>query len=79
MEQKNFKFAVLSGNTLKILAAIFMLIDHAGLMLFDDNEIMRIIGRLAYPIFAFMIAEGCKYTKNKIKYFATVFLFGVLF
>ena len=55
MEQKNFKFAVLSGNTLKILAAIFMVIDHAGLMLFDYVKVMRIIGRLAYPIFAFKI------------------------
>ena len=79
MERKNFKFAVLSGNTLKFLAAIFMVIDHAGLMLFDYYEPMRIIGRLAYPIFAFMIAEGCKYTKHKVKYFGNIFILGVLF
>ena len=69
MEQRNFKFAVLSGNVLKILAAIFMVVDHSGLMLFGDMSIMRIIGRLSFPIFAFMIAEGCKHTKNKVKYF----------
>ena len=79
MEQKNFKFAVLSGNLLKIIAAIFMVIDHAGLMLFYNNATMRILGRLSYPIFAFMIAEGCRYTKNKVKYFALVFGFGVVF
>ena len=79
MEKRNFKFAVLSGNVLKILAAIFMVIDHAGLMLFNYVKPMRIIGRLAYPIFAFMIAEGCKYTKHKLKYFGNIFILGVLF
>ena len=79
MEQRNFKFAVFSGNVLKILAAIFMVIDHSGLMLFGDMSIMRIIGRLSFPIFAFMIAEGCKHTKNKVKYFSLVFICGVLF
>ena len=79
MKDKNFKFAFLSGNALKILAAIFMVIDHVGLMFFPDYIILRKIGRLAFPIFAFMIAEGCKYTKNKPKYFAMIFLMGVIF
>ena len=56
----------LSGNALKIIAAISMVIDHVGLMFFPTLKILRIIGRLAYPIFAFMIAEGCYYTKNKV-------------
>ena len=38
--------------------------------------ILRIIGRLAFPIFAFMIAEGCYYTKNKAKYFFMIFGLG---
>ena len=59
----------LTGNALKILAAIFMTIDHIGVMLFPRMLILRIIGRLALPVFAFMIAEGCKYTRNKKKYF----------
>ncbi len=50
-----------------------MLIDHMGLLLFPELEILRYIGRLSFPIYAFMIAEGCKYTKNKIKYFLFVF------
>lgn len=68
----------LSGNELKILGAIFMVIDHVGLMFFPTLKILRIIGRLAYPIFAFMIAEGCYYTKNKIKYFLNVFVLGAI-
>ncbi len=62
----------LSGNALKILAALFMLIDHAGMLLFPHIRLLRIIGRLAMPIFAFMIAEGCKYTKNKLRYVGTI-------
>ena len=71
------KTRILSGNTLKILAAIFMVIDHVGLMFFPTRIIFRIIGRLAFPIFAFMIAEGAKYTKNKIRYLS--FMSGLAF
>jgi hypothetical protein len=50
-----------------------MLVDHAGILFFPSQNIYRIIGRLAFPIFAYMIAEGCKYTRNKIRYFAMIF------
>ncbi len=59
---------LLSGNQLKIIAAISMTIDHVGLIMFPEVEIFRIIGRLALPIFAYMIAEGCVHTKSRIKY-----------
>lgn len=67
------RFSRLSGNHLKIIAALSMLLDHAGLMLFPGLKIFRILGRLALPIFAYMIAEGCRYTRNKKRYFLTVF------
>jgi hypothetical protein len=66
------KIRFLNNNVLKILAAIFMVIDHAGILFFPNYEICRIIGRLAYPIFAYMIAEGARYTRNKVKYLATI-------
>lgn len=69
-------FGLLSGNALKIIAAITMLIDHMGVVLFPRAEILRIIGRISFPIFAYMIAEGCHYTKNKLKYFLSVFILG---
>lgn len=68
----------LTGNALKILAAIFMTIDHIGVILFPRVLLLRIIGRLAMPIYAFMIAEGCKYTRNKKKYFSMVFGLGAV-
>lgn len=49
-----------------------MTIDHIGVQLFPRLTILRIIGRLAFPIFAYMIAEGAKYTKNRKKYILTI-------
>lgn len=60
----------LSSNALKIIAAVTMFIDHMGILLFPEVRFFRILGRIAFPIYAFMIAEGCKYTKNRGKYFA---------
>lgn len=68
---------ILNGNHLKLIAAFTMLLDHAGILLFPRLEILRILGRIAFPIFAFMIAEGCRYTRNKLRYFLMVFGLGV--
>jgi len=70
------KLAILNGNHLKLIAAVTMLLDHAGILLFPRVQLFRILGRLAYPIFAFMIAEGCRYTRNKLRYFLMVFGLG---
>lgn len=66
----------INGNALKIIAALTMLIDHIGYIFFPEIDLLRILGRISFPIFAFMIAEGCEYTKNKLRYFLTVFLLG---
>lgn len=55
-----------------------MLADHAGLMLFPDIVILRYIGRLALPIFAFMVAEGVLYTRSRVKYFLRIFILAVI-
>ena len=58
----------LTGNQLKILALIAMTCDHVGLELLPGNALLRIVGRLAFPIFAYMVAEGCRYTHSRGKY-----------
>lgn len=68
----------LNGNHLKLIALISMTFDHVGLALLGDFLPFRIIGRLAFPIFAYMIAEGCRYTRNKLRHFLQIFLLGVL-
>ena len=68
----------LSGNGLKIIALITMTMDHVGLMLFPQCTWLRIVGRLAFPLYAYMIAEGCRYTKSMIKYWGSVALVGLV-
>lgn len=46
----------LTGNQLKIIALITMTLDHVGVQLFPECQMLRIIGRIAFPIFAYMIA-----------------------
>ena len=72
------KISVLSGNTLKILAAIFMVVDHIGVLIFPNVLWLRVVGRLSFPIFAFMISEGARYTRNKFKYFISMFSLATL-
>ncbi len=74
-----FENGVFSNNQLKIIGIITMTIDHIGAYLLPEYEILRIIGRLAFPIFAYMIAEGCAYTKNRRKYLGTLCLVAVLY
>lgn len=62
-----------SGNVLKLIGAVSMVLDHVGVILFPDAEIFRVLGRLAFPLFAFMIAEGCRHTRHKWRYFGSVF------
>lgn len=63
----------LTGNQLKLLAMLTMTIDHIGVILLPQYRILRIIGRLAMPIYAFMIAEGCHYTHDRKAYFLRLF------
>ena len=58
----------LNGNRLKLLALLTMTVDHIGVHLLPQYALFRIIGRLAFPIYAYFIAEGCAHTKNRKKY-----------
>ena len=58
----------LDGGALKLLAAALMLIDHVGAILLPEMVILRCIGRLAFPIFAFFIAEGYAHTRSFGRY-----------
>lgn len=63
---------------LKIVAIITMAIDHAGFILFSNNLIFRIIGRIAMPIFSFQIAIGFQKTRSKTKYIFRMFITALL-
>ena len=57
-----------TGNELKILALISMTMDHIGILLLPQVQLLRIIGRLSLPIYAYMIAEGCRHTRSRGRY-----------
>jgi len=78
---------VLSANVLKIIACLSMLIDHIGKIayLFFPSDTMywvnysfSIIGRLAFPIFVFLLIEGFYHTSNIKKYFIRLGIMAII-
>ncbi len=63
---------------LKIVAMVSMVIDHVGARLYPNLGFMRIIGRVAFPIYAYCIAAGCVYTRNIAKYALRVLALAVI-
>lgn len=68
----------MSSFQLKMIAVITMLIDHIGVVIFPDIIVLRIIGRLAFPLFAFLITEGYRHTSNFNKYLARLALLAIV-
>lgn len=68
----------MNGFQLKLFAVLTMTIDHIGAVLFPEYRILRIIGRIAFPIYAAMIAEGVVHTHNRRRYLGQLVLCGVL-
>lgn len=75
----------ISANFLKLLALISMFIDHIGVFL-ENNQLtytkiailLRIIGRISFPIYAFFIVEGFLHTKNLKKYISRLFILAII-
>lgn len=63
---------------LQIIAMLSMFIDHIGIVFFQNDDIMRSIGRIAFPIYAFMIVNGMKHTRNITNYMARIGLIGMI-
>lgn len=67
-----------SSFTLHMLAMAFMLCDHMWAMLFPAAEWMTCVGRVAYPIFAFMIVEGYLHTHDLRRYLLRLFVWACI-
>ena len=68
----------MSSFVLKVIGCISMLIDHIGFAFFPKITILRVIGRLAFPIFAFQASVSYEKTKNKEKYILRMLLFTIV-
>ncbi len=80
--KNNRKAEILAGNTdtsfLKVLALIFMLVDHMGVVIFPGIREMRIIGRIAFPLYAWCLVVGSVKTSNPLKYGARLLLMALI-
>lgn len=72
----------LNGSWLKVIAILSMLIDHLAYYYGCSNpyvyELMRAVGRIAFPTFAFLLAEGFAHTHNERKYMLSLFVFALI-
>ena len=87
------RWKVLSGSTLKCIALVTMIIDHIGVVLVKNSGItllqtpwggvllytvMRKVGRLAFPIYCFLLVEGFLHTHDRRKYGRNLLLFALI-
>ena len=89
MENVNVKKGI-SSDLLKWIAIITMFIDHIGAAVVEKTWIMdepygqtldlvlRMIGRLAFPIFCFLMVEGFYHTRSRVKYLRNLFIFAIV-
>ncbi|MCR4892923.1 MAG: conjugal transfer protein TraX [Lachnospiraceae bacterium] len=68
----------MNGFTLKIIASLSMLLDHIGAVMFPDLQWLRYVGRLAFPIYCFLLVEGFYHTRSVARYLSRLFLFALV-
>lgn len=72
------KINKLTSFHLKIIAMLTMVIDHIGVFLFPDILIFRLIGRISFPLYAFLCAEAMHYGSHKKRYISILISFDIV-
>ena len=72
---KNFEH---TAAVLHIIAMTLMLMDHLWATLLPAQDWLTCIGRIAFPVFAFMTVEGYFHTHNLKKYMLRLLLFALI-
>lgn len=71
-----------AGNTdtslLKIIALIFMIVDHVGVAFYPGEQELRVLGRIAMPLYAWCLVVGSEYTRSALQYALRLFILGVI-
>ena len=63
---------------LKWIAIITMTVDHVGAILYPEFTVLRFIGRLSFPLFAYLLILGIENTRNVRNYFIRLFVFALI-
>ena len=71
-------FGLINANTLRVIACILMLMDHSWATVIPGSDWLTYAGRMAFPIFAFQIAEGFFHTSDFKKYARRLFIFALI-
>lgn len=73
---------VLSSSALKVMAVLSMVADHSAYYFIEENTVvygvMRCFGRIAFPVFALLVAEGYAHTRNRMRYFLSLLAFAAI-
>lgn len=77
MESK-MKTGGISADWLKVIAMVTMVIDHTGAVLFPGEALWRMVGRVAFPVYMWLLIVGFLHTSNVEKYICRMFLFSLL-
>ena len=72
------RISCINALTLKVLAMVFMFMDHLWATLIPGANWLTMVGRLAFPIFAFQIVEGYFHTRDFKKYMTRLLLFALV-
>ncbi|MBE0601619.1 MAG: hypothetical protein IH607_07505, partial [Firmicutes bacterium] len=71
-----------AGNTdtslLKIIALLFMIVDHVGVAFFPRVMDLRVLGRIAMPLYAWCLVVGSEYARSALHYAFRLFVLGVI-
>ncbi len=68
----------MSYFAIKLYAMLFMLVDHIGLLILNNDATFRTLGRMAFPLFCFLLVNGYYHTKSKWKYLGRMLIFAAL-
>ena len=68
----------LGRELLKWIAIVTMTVDHVGVVLYPDIAVLRIIGRIAFPLFAYLLVLGAESTRNMRGYFDRLLFFALV-
>ncbi|MEB3337846.1 MAG: TraX family protein [Leptolyngbyaceae bacterium] len=68
----------LNNYHIKLLAAFWMIVDHVGVIFFPQILTFRVLGRLSFPLFAWLLAQGEKHTHNFQNYLLRLLVLGAI-